>query len=162
MRSTLFLAFVPLLVASPTYGATGVTVGNVNLRSGPGTNYGSIRVLPEGTSVDIGNCDAAGKWCAITVKGQSGFASKRYLKEGEKQAGWPRSYDIGNGRLILYQPQISEWTDFKAIKAVVAAEFYKAAGARPVYGVIGVKGNTSLDEDTDEVVITDTTVTDLN
>ena len=139
-----------------------MTTTSVNLRAGPGTNFASIRTLPAGTAVDIGDCDTAGSWCAVTLKGQRGFVSGRYLQESEDPDGWPRSYEVGKGRIILYQPQFTEWTDFKTIEALVAAEFAKAPDAQPVFGVIGLKGTTSHDEDAGEIVISDITVTELN
>jgi hypothetical protein len=64
--------------------------------------------------------------------------------------------------MILFQPQFTEWTDFKTIEALVAAEYVKAPNANPVFGVIGLKGATSYDEDAGEIVISDITVTQLN
>ena len=61
--------------------------------------------------------------------------------------GWPRSYDVGNGRMVLFQPQFTEWTDFKTIDALVAAQYLKAPDANPLFGVIGLKGATSYDDD---------------
>lgn len=162
MRKVIAVALVPILVTSPVLSAPGVTTSSVNFRSGPGTQFSSIRVLPGGTAVDIGDCEESGSWCAITVKGQKGFVSGRYL-EGTKEAeGWPRAYETGKGRMVLYQPQFTQWTDFKTIEALVAAEFVKAPDANPVFGVIGLKGATSYDEDEGEIVISDITVTELN
>ena len=48
--------------------------------------------------------------------------------------------------MILYQPQFTEWTDFKSIEALAAAQFLKTPKANPVFGVIGLKGTTSYDE----------------
>ena len=162
MRKIVALALVPAIAAFPALGAPGVTTQSVNFRSGPGTNFGSLRTIPSGTSVDIGDCDAAGSWCAVTFSGKSGFVSGQYLQKSDEPEGWPRSYDVGNGRMVLYQPQFSEWTGFKSIEALAAAEFTKAPDAKPIFGVIGFKGATSFDEDKDEVVISDITVTELN
>ncbi len=160
-RQIVALSLVPIITAAPVLAAPGVTTSNVNFRAGPGTQFSSIRTLQEGTAVDIGDCEDAGTWCAVTVDGRSGFVSGRYLQEKEAE-GWPRSYETGKGRMILYQPQFTGWTDFKDIEALVAAEFLKKSDANPVFGVIGLKGKTSYDEDAHEVVITDITVTELN
>ena len=64
--------------------------------------------------------------------------------------------------MVLFQPQFTEWTDFKTIEALVAAQYVKAPDANPVFGVIGLKGTTSYDEDAGEIVISDITVTELN
>jgi hypothetical protein len=162
MRKVFALALAPMIATLPALAEPGVTTTSVNFRSGPGTNFSSIRTLPAGSDVDIGECDEPGNWCAITVAGQSGFASGRYLQKSQEPEGWPRAYDTGTGRMILYQPQFTEWTNFKTIEALVAAQFVKAPDANPVFGVIGLKGATSYDEDTGEIVITDITVAELN
>ena len=162
MRKVLAIAFVPMIAALPALAEPGVTTTSVNFRSGPGTNFSSIRTLPTGADVDIGECDELGNWCAITVESQSGFVSGRYLQKSQEPDGWPRAYETGKGRMILYQPQFTEWTDFKTIEALVAAQFVKAPDANPVFGVIGLKGKTSFDEDAGKIVIADITVTELN
>ncbi|QRM27302.1 SH3 domain-containing protein [Microvirga sp. VF16] len=162
MRMIIALALVPIVTTVPGLAAPGVTTTSVNFRSGPGTQFSSLRTLPAGTAVDIGDCEDAGSWCAITVDGRSGFVSGRYLQENKESEDWPRSYETGKGRMILYQPQFTEWNDFKSIEALVAAQFLRTPEANPVFGVIGLKGKTSYDEDAGEVVITDITVTELN
>ena len=162
MRQVIALALVPMIATIPAIAAPGVTTASVNFRSGPGTNFSSIRTLPASTDVDIGECEESGNWCAVTVKGQSGFVSGRYLQESKDPEGWPRAYDTGKGRMVLFQPQFTEWTDFKMIEALVAAQYLKEPDANPVFGVIGLKGATSYDEDSGEIVISDISVTQLN
>ena len=161
-RRVTALALAQILAVTPALAAPGVTTADVKIRSGPGTNYASIEVLAAGSEIDIGECDAGGAWCAVTAKGSRGFVSGRYLKQTDEPDGWPRAYDVGQGRIVLYQPQFTDWADFKAVDALVAAEYQKSPKAQPSFGVIGLRGTTSYDEDTGEVVITDVTVTQLN
>ena len=161
-RKVVALALVPLMALSPALGAPGVTTTSVNVRSGPGTNFPSIRTLPAGAGVDVGECEDSGSWCAVTVNGQRGFVSGRYLEETAKPEGWPRTYQVGTGRIVLYQPQFTEWSDFKVIEALVAAQYVASPDANPVFGVIGLKGATAYDEDAGEIVISDISVTELN
>ena len=162
MRKIILPALTLTVIAAVAIAAPGVTTTNVNFRSGPGTNFSAIRTLPVGTSIDIGDCDDAGSWCAVTVEGKKGFASGQYLKETDDPEAWPRAYETGKGRMVLYQPQFTDWTDFRTIEALVAAEYVKAADAQPVFGVIGLKGDTSYDEDADEIVITNITISSLD
>ena len=162
MRKIIAIALVPLIATTPALAAPGVTTTSVNFRSGPGTNFSSKKTLPAGTAVDIGECEESGGWCAVTVNRQSGFVSGRYLQESKDPEGWPRAYETGRGRMVLFQPQFTAWTDFKTIEALLAAEYVKAPNVNPVFGVIGLKGATSYDEDSGEIVITDITVTQLN
>ncbi|MBM6580817.1 SH3 domain-containing protein [Microvirga sp. BT689] len=162
MRQVIVLALVPIIATTPTLAAPGVITASVNFRSGPGANFSSIRTLPTGTAVEIGDCEESGNWCAVTVEGRSGFVSGRYLEEKQGPEGWPRAYEVGKGRMVLFQPQFTEWTDFKMIEALVAAQYLKAPDANPVFGVIGLKGATSYDDDAGEIVISDISVTQLN
>jgi SH3 domain-containing protein len=162
MRKVFVLAIAPAIVAWSALAGPGETTTSVNMRSGPGTNFGATRTLPAGTAIDIGQCDDAGSWCAITVRGQKGFVSGKYLRERAEQNGWPRAFDVGKGRILLFQPQFTEWIDFNMIEALVAAEYARTPGANPVYGVIGLKGTTAYNDDANEIVITDIAVTQLN
>ena len=161
MRKLVLLALV-FASATAAIAAPGVTTTNVNFRDGPGTNYSVIKTLPAGTAIDIGNCDDAGSWCAVTVEGANGFLSGQYLKETEDPEAWPRTYETAKGRIVLYQPQFTEWKDFKSVEALVAAEYLKAPDAQPVFGVIGLQGKTSYDEDAEQIVITDITISSLD
>ena len=81
MRKIVALALVPAIAAFPALGAPGVTTQSVNFRSGPGTNFGSLRTIPSGTSVDIGDCDAAGSWCAVTFSGKQRLRQRPVFAE---------------------------------------------------------------------------------
>ena len=108
MRKVFVLAIAPAIVAWSALAAPGVTTTGVNLRSGPGTNFSATRSLPAGTAIDIGQCDDSGSWCAVTARGQKGFVSGKYLRERADQNGWPRAFDVGKGRILLFQPQFTE------------------------------------------------------
>jgi uncharacterized protein YraI len=162
LSSTLILqtVFVNGVLAAPA-----LTTANVNFRQGPGTNFGSLGTVPSGTQVEMENCDDSGAWCSISYNGQNGFVSGQYLQlsEPEQTTGWPRSFQTDAGAtLVLYQPQFTEWDNFKTLKAMVAAEYIKDKDAKPVFGVIGVSGATVADTDKSEVDINQIQVTELN
>lgn len=51
---------------------------NLNLRSGPSTNYSVITTIPKGTSVKISDdCDCA--WVPIEWNGYTGYVSSKYI-----------------------------------------------------------------------------------
>lgn len=145
--------------------APAVTTAKVNFRSGPGTGFGALGTLPDGAQVELENCDDTGAWCSISYNGQNGFVSGQYLQlsESEETTGWPRSFQTSSGAtLILYQPQFTEWDNFKTLKALVASEYLKDKDAQPVFGVIGVSGATVADPDKGEVYVSDVQVTQLD
>lgn len=50
---------------------------DLNMRTGPGTNFGVVTVVPEGDEVDIINCQ--GSWCRVRYGGRTGWVSAAYL-----------------------------------------------------------------------------------
>lgn len=59
------------------YAAPGTVTGNVNVRSGPGTNYAVVDVARRGQQVDVQQCQ--GSWCYVTKPGPDGWVSASYL-----------------------------------------------------------------------------------
>lgn len=55
------------------------TTVDLNLRVGPGTQYGVIDVIPAGYPVDVLGCLDAYEWCDIEWDGLRGWVSARYL-----------------------------------------------------------------------------------
>lgn len=71
-----------LLLASATAAAAApaLVTGDLNLRSGPGTGYGVVDVLPGGSTVNVLGCN--GSWCRVAWGGLRGYASSSYLDVG--------------------------------------------------------------------------------
>lgn len=72
---TAMVVFLPAANAAP-----GTVTSNVNLRSGPGTNYAVIDTVRRGAQVDVQQCQ--GSWCYINQRGPSGWVSASYLSAG--------------------------------------------------------------------------------
>jgi len=72
VAATAVVVFLPAAYAAP-----GTVTSNVNLRSGPGTNYGVIDTMRRGTQVDVQQCQ--GSWCYIVKSGPDGWISSSYL-----------------------------------------------------------------------------------
>ena len=72
VAATAAVVFLPAAYAAP-----GTVTGNVNVRSGPGTNYGVVDVVTRGTQVDVQQCQ--GSWCYIAKAGPDGWVSASYL-----------------------------------------------------------------------------------
>ncbi|MTI18780.1 hypothetical protein E1162_16155 [Rhodobacteraceae bacterium RKSG542] len=156
--------FICTVLTSPSALAyTGSVTANVNLRQGPGTTYPVVNTIPQGTQVSVDNCDESGSWCAISHEGANGFISGEYLTMSEEEGGWPRTFQTQDGAvLVLYEPQISEWTDYSTLKALVATEYRSDAKAAPIFGILDVEGKTFSNADSDEVMVTDVKLAGLN
>ncbi|MFE2860986.1 N-acetylmuramoyl-L-alanine amidase [Sphingobacterium multivorum] len=57
---------------------TKVNTSDLNLRSGPGTNFGVLKVLPRGTRVNV--ISSSGSWSNVEALGVKGWVSTQYLK----------------------------------------------------------------------------------
>ena len=91
MRQTLFGAGALLgaaLFATAAAAAPGVATGNVNMRSGPGTQYAKITTVPAGAPVEVLGCSG---WCEIAFAGRQGFVSANYV-------------DTNVGQRLVYRP----------------------------------------------------------
>lgn len=74
-------------IGDTVVGEMTVTVG-LNLRSGPGTNYGVLLVMPAGVGVSVMG-DPVNGFYPITFHGTKGWASGDYLRSGAPSPGQP-------------------------------------------------------------------------
>lgn len=79
LLAVIAIAFGGLVSApSPARAASVTATASVNLRSGPGTSYGVITVIPNGAAVETTGAVQAG-FSPVTYNGRSGFVSADYL-----------------------------------------------------------------------------------
>ena len=94
VAATAVVVFLPAAYAAP-----GVVTSNVNVRSGPGTNYGVVDVVQRGQQVDVQQCQ--GSWCYVAKPGPDGWVSSSYLSAGggapvnPSQPGLSFGFNIG-------------------------------------------------------------------
>jgi hypothetical protein len=72
--------------------------------------------------------------------------------------GWPRVHEQDGNRLIVYQPQVDDWKDFRELSWRMAVSI-TPKGGKEVLGVIEMKGNTEVDNLDKMVAITNLEVT---
>ena len=90
LRTLIAVLLVCSMLTIPTaYAESGTVTGSdVNVRSGPGTNYPVVDCLPKGAAVtvtDMSNPD----WYAVSYNGNSGYMSSRYLKISQEESSAP-------------------------------------------------------------------------
>ena len=98
IRTLLAAALMSASFSLTAYAESAVVTGSeVNLRSGPGTNYRVIDCLTRGSSVTV--TDRSGDtWYAVDYNGQSGFIAAGYLDISEDDYGSVTvSSSTGNG-----------------------------------------------------------------
>lgn len=78
IRTVLLASGAALLLSTGIAAAApGTARTDLNVRSGPGTNYPVVGSLQSGETVDVQGC--TGSWCQVSFSGGSGFASQSYL-----------------------------------------------------------------------------------
>ena len=66
-----------LEILTGDYERTAITTANLNLRSGPGTNYSILKTIPEATEVIVHG--SQGDWTKIESNGTIGWVASKYL-----------------------------------------------------------------------------------
>ena len=54
----------------------GEATGDVNMRTGPGTQYQKIATIPGGAPIDVLGCPS---WCQVVYAGRQGWVSSNYV-----------------------------------------------------------------------------------
>ncbi len=84
MRTKTIAAGAALLfgisLSSLAHAANAYATGNVNMRTGPGTEYGRIATVPAGAGVTIHGCLRGYSWCDVRFAGRRGWVSSNYLQ----------------------------------------------------------------------------------
>lgn len=105
--------------ASASYGSQATynnTCGyNVNMRTGVGTNYGAIGVVPNGRSIYI--TQTKGNWGYGSYSGKSGWVCLDYFtKQSIPEATTPSIYATGNGHVAVNERITISWASSNAAK----------------------------------------------
>jgi hypothetical protein len=58
---------------------------------------------------------------------------------------WPKEMQLPKGKLVIYQPQVDEWPDYKLIKARSAIAFLATGTDTPQLGIIEMQARTEVD-----------------
>ncbi len=86
LRTKLLGAGAALLLSTGAALAVPATAQtDLNVRSGPGTQYPVVGSIQGGETVDVGRC--TGSWCRVSFGGGSGFASRSHLAMGGRARG---------------------------------------------------------------------------
>lgn len=73
--------------------------------------------------------------------------------------GWPREMTQNGTRIVYYQPQIDQWTDYRMLDARMAISV-TPTGGKPTPGVVSLHARTDTNKETHTVVISDFHLTD--
>jgi hypothetical protein len=76
-------------------------------------------------------------------------------------AGWPRERDLDGTHLVLYQPQVDNWTQFKQVSGRMAISITPKGGKQQV-GVVTFRMNTDTDMDSRTVLLSNPSITETS
>jgi hypothetical protein len=80
-------------------------------------------------------------------------ATQTGASKAASDAGWPRQYTDGTARLVLYEPQVDTWTDFRRLTARLAVSLATSKTAHPTLGVLSIAADTEVNLDTRSVAL---------
>lgn len=66
-------------LAAAAEAAPGYSTADVNIRTGPDTDFPSVGVIPEGDDVEIAGCLRDESWCDVVWAGNRGWVFSEYL-----------------------------------------------------------------------------------
>lgn len=134
IKGILTAASLALTVLAQAAFANGVTLSDLNIRSGPGVNYGRISSVAAHTPVHVVEC-LPGGWCLVQTHRVEGWAYGKYIRPTD---AYPAPVQVYQHRMV--RPQILHVTSRTPAYVVVQPRVYPVAGyapypqMRPVYG----------------------------
>jgi hypothetical protein len=76
------------------------------------------------------------------------------IQTPQADPGWPRQYTDGSAKLVVYQPQIDSWKNFRRIEGRFAVALTPRKGGQTYYGAVHVEADTAVDVESRTVVFT--------
>jgi hypothetical protein len=98
---------------------------------------------------------------SIALCGAKGSTSQRAAEPLATDPGWPRQYTDGTAKLVLWEPQVDSWADFRKLKARFAVQLTPGRDAQPVWGTLSIESVTDVDMEARTVALTDFKVTSI-
>lgn len=75
--------------------------------------------------------------------------------------GWPRLYESAGNRVVVHQPQLDDWQDYRLLSGKAAVSVALKAEDREYYGAINLQAVTEVDSDSRAVLLKGLEVTEL-
>ncbi len=63
-----------------------------------------------------------------------------------EEIGWPREMTQNGARIVYYQPQIDQWSDYRTLDARMAISV-TPVGGKPTPGVVSVQARTDANKE---------------
>lgn len=84
------------------------------------------------------------------------------VERPDPKEDWPRVHTLETGKVVMYQPQIESWDDYKHFVAKAALQVIPAGKESGIYGAIHLEADTQVNYQTRMVLVQKIQATDLN
>lgn len=81
MKKLILLIITALLCIGSIDAKTKYVTTNINLRAEPNTNSRVLTVIPQGTTIEIEDCDCS--WVPVYYKGYVGYICTKYISDSQ-------------------------------------------------------------------------------
>lgn len=144
-----------LLVSTNAYASSAIVTSTINLRVGPGTQYGTIGAIPNGVGITVAGCTSGYDWCQVTYGGMTGWAASSYIAI-QTGNGYTTNDNFGSTAAAVGMPLIAGIAIGSAlpansgpywgpagVQALIAAGTVAAMSIMAASGVIASRTGTS-------------------
>jgi hypothetical protein len=97
-----------------------------------------------------------------TAKNQTQTQPQTTKAQASPPIEWPKEIQHPKGKVVIYQPQIDSWPDYKVVKARSAVAFLPNGETNPHLGIIEMQANTEVDFESRLVKLTRLQITNSN
>src|SRR5262245_27808060 len=105
------------------------------------------------SAICLAGCSSTPAPDATVVPGQSG-AQTTAVTSVPPPTRWPRTFTNNGNTLEVFQPQVDQWTDHSTLACRAAVAVTAAGTTEQHYGVAAIRANTSVDDATRTVFLT--------
>ena len=101
------IATLAVLLATNAEAYSGLATANINLRTGPGTQYPSMGRIPNGVLLNVAGCTSGYGWCRVNYAGLDGWASSNYIAVQTGGGGYTTNDNFGSTAAAVGIPLIA-------------------------------------------------------
>lgn len=91
----------------------------------------------------------------VTGAAQPSTDAPAAAEDAPADPGWPRAFEKDGVSVVIYQPQIDEWTNFSVVKLRSAVQVFKTPESEGSFGVIEMTAKTRVDKEDRIVLLTE-------
>jgi hypothetical protein len=81
------------------------------------------------------------------------FACVSFAQEEAADPGWPRMFESNGNKVVVYQPQLDEWVDYKTLKGKAAAVVELKGDDKTYYGALDIEADSETDHESRIVLL---------